>query len=172
MKMSKVGIFAVLAALAMAGTAEAAVKKKVSSSKAKKPVAAALLAPADDNQKFAADRVYYGQYDCEFKQKITLDKDDVNPGYVKLKYGKQAWTMKPELSMSGAVNMVDVKGGSKMLQIANKSMIFNTKTGQRMVDGCMSTEQTAMAQQLSQKPTTGSALFDAPEPAAVATPQQ
>ena len=88
----------------------------------------------------------YGNYACEFKQAIVIDRDTKNPGYVKLSYKKKGWTMKPVVSTTGAVRMEDVRGEALMLQIANKSMLLNPKSGQRMVDDCQTQGQQASAQ--------------------------
>lgn len=138
---------ALMAALIVSMPATAAVKK---AAKKAAPAAAAGLAAPSDEQKVAAERVIYGNYACEFNQSVSIARDDKNPGYVRLAHGKQSWTMRPEVSSTGAVNMIDVKGVAKMLQIANKSMLLNMKTGQRMVDGCLSDGQKAAALNLSQ----------------------
>ena len=49
--------------------------------------------------------------------------------------------MKPVLSSTGAVRLEDVRGESLMVQIAAKSMLLNTKTGQRIVDACIRPKQ-------------------------------
>ena len=142
MNISKLALL-LIATCAVSLPAAAATKKAA----AKKPAA---LAAADETQMAAAERVVYGNYACEFNKTVDIDRDAKNPGYVVLKHGKQAWTMKPEVSSTGAVNMVDVKGVAKMLQIANKSMLLNMKTGQRMVDSCLSDGQKTAAVQLPQ----------------------
>jgi uncharacterized membrane protein len=148
----------VVAALALcAGAAEAQTKKasakpssKTSTSSrtvkavapaAVVPVAAALPA-ANDEQMRAFGVAHLGQYDCEFNQKITVEKASTD-GYVNLKYQGQQWTMKPELSSTGALNMNDVKGRMRYLQIANKSMLMDSSVGRRVVDACQHDTQKA-----------------------------
>jgi hypothetical protein len=45
------------------------------------------------------------------------------------------------LSSTGAVRLEDVRGEALMVQIAAKSMLLNVKTGQRIVDACVSPKQ-------------------------------
>jgi uncharacterized membrane protein len=145
----------VVAALALcAGAAEAQTKKSAAkapskSSRAVKAVAPAAIAPAaaalptaNDEQMRAFGVAYLGQYDCEFNQKITVEKASTD-GYVNLKYQGQQWTMKPELSSTGALNMNDVKGRMRYLQIATKSMLMDASAGRRVVDACQHATQKA-----------------------------
>ena len=70
---------------------------------------------------------------------FTLDvaMNAKTPGYVDVKYKNSTFTMKPVLSSTGALRLEDVTGRTLMLQIANKSMLMDTKIGQRMVDNCV-----------------------------------
>jgi hypothetical protein len=128
---------------AMAQTAPA--KKPTASKAAKKAppkVAEPVpLAPATPEQVDAAQRVFYGAYDCEFKQTIDIEASTKNPSYVELKHGKAAYLMKPVLSSTGAIRLEDVRGDTLMVQIASKSMLLNVKTAQRIVDDCVSPKQ-------------------------------
>ena len=49
--------------------------------------------------------------------------------------------MTPEHTTTGAVRLEDKKNGMMWLQIANKSMLMNSKIGQRMVDNCVHPSQ-------------------------------
>jgi hypothetical protein len=49
--------------------------------------------------------------------------------------------MKPVLSSTGALRLEDVTGRTLMIQIANKSMLLDTKIGQRLLDDCVHPEQ-------------------------------
>lgn len=105
------------------------------------PAAAAaaplVLAPASAEQISAADQVHYGRYVCEQNQAIDIDRNDAHPGYANLKYKTQSWVMTPVLSRSGAIRLEDVRGETLLVQIAFKSMLMNTKSGQRLVDECV-----------------------------------
>jgi hypothetical protein len=135
------------AAAAEAQTTKAPAKPTSKTSKTSKavkaaaPVAAALPA-ANAEQMTAYNAAHLGTYDCEFNQKIMVEKAPAD-GYVNLKHKGQQWTMKPELSSTGALNMNDVKGKMRYLQIANKSMLMDTSVGRRVVDGCQHDKQKA-----------------------------
>ncbi|SHM89565.1 hypothetical protein [Rhizobacter sp. OV335] len=105
----------------------------------------ATLAQADQAQLDAAERTLYGPYECEFNQKIDVSINPKFPGYVDVAFGKKLFTMKPVSSSTGALRLEDVKGVALLLQIANKSMLMDTKVGQRLVDGCVHEKQRAAA---------------------------
>ncbi len=116
---------------------------KPSSRAAKKPVVV-VDAPVPDaapEQAKAAELVYYGAYDCEFSQTVTITQSAKHSAYVDVKHGKRDWLMKPVLSSTGAIRLEDVRGETLMVQIAAKSMLLNVKTAQRIVDDCISPKQ-------------------------------
>ena len=137
--------FALCAALPV--TAQTApVKKPAPAKVAKKapPKVAPEPAPpeaANAEQIDAAERVYYGVYDCEFKQIIDIVASQKYPSYVDVKHGKADYLMKPVLSSTGAIRLEDVRGETLMVQISSKSMLLNVKTAQRLVDECVSPKQ-------------------------------
>lgn len=106
---------------------------------AKKPVAPAPppLAKAEGEQLAAAAMTHFGDYACEFNQTLAVSATPANDGYVDVRFNKQTWTMKPVLSSTGALRLEDVKGQMLMLQIANKSMLMDSKIGHRIVDACV-----------------------------------
>jgi membrane-bound inhibitor of C-type lysozyme len=111
--------------------------KPVAKKAAKAAPAPVVLAEASQEQLAAADRTFFGPYACEFDQKIDVAMNAKTPGYVDVKYKNSTFTMKPVLSSTGALRLEDVTGRTLMLQIANKSMLMDTKIGQRMVDNCV-----------------------------------
>ncbi len=106
-----------------------------------KPVQPAPPPAAGAEQIDAAERVYYGVYDCEFKQSIDIAASPKYPSYVDVKHGKAAYLMKPVLSSTGAIRLEDVRGETLMVQISSKSMLLNVKTAQRIVDECVTPKQ-------------------------------
>lgn len=133
-------------AAAMAQTAVAKPTAKVSKPAAKaparKPVVAEVPLPtAEGEQLGAAAMTHFGDYACEFEQTVNVTVTPKNDGYVDVRYKAQTWTMKPVLSSTGALRLEDVKGRMLMLQIANKSMLMDTRIGQRLVDGCIHEKQ-------------------------------
>ena len=111
---------------------------------AKKPAkvpAAAALPAATPEQMAAAERTLVGPYACEFNQSVMVEPSPKSPGYIDVKHQKAVYTMKPVLSSTGALRLEDVKGGTLFLQIANKSMLMDTKAGKRLVDACIHDSQ-------------------------------
>ena len=93
-----------------------------------------------------ADRVHTGQAACEFNQVVDLDRIADRPGHFKLKFKNVSYTVVPEETTTGALRLEDKKAGIVWLQIPSKSMLMNSKIGQRMVDNCMHPEQRAAMQ--------------------------
>ena len=109
------------------------------------PAPAAFTVPdAQPDQVKAAELVFYGPYDCEFKQTVNITQSPKYSGYVDVKHGAKAWLMKPVLSSTGAIRLEDVRGETLMVQIASKSMLLNVKSAQRIVDDCVSPKQREM----------------------------
>ncbi|MDB5817390.1 MAG: hypothetical protein JWQ11_1030 [Rhizobacter sp.] len=115
--------------------------RKTAGGKPVPPPVVVVLPEASADQMAAAENIYYGAFECEFKQSIDIAKNAKFPGYVDVKYGKMEWTSVPVLSSTGALRLEDVKGESLVVQISSKSMLMNVKTGQRMVDDCVSPRQ-------------------------------
>ncbi len=97
----------------------------------------AALPVADEPQKAAADLVYYGRYVCDQKWQIHVERNSESPGYVDVRYQKDVWVMKPIASATGAVRLEDMRRQTLLVQIPSKSMLLNTRTGQRLVDSCV-----------------------------------
>lgn len=105
--------------------------------------AAALIPAADAGQLSAMQMVMLGTSQCEFNQQIHVSENLQHPGYVDLAYKKKRWLMKPVLSPTGALRLEDVGAEALLIQIRNKSMLMNQRTGQRLVDGCIHPKQQA-----------------------------
>jgi hypothetical protein len=136
---------------APAANAKPAVKHPATKSRVKPAPAKAVLPPpppppladASEEQMVAVERAYLGTYDCEFKQSISITRN-TKQGYLDVMWQKDVFTMKPVLSSTGALRLEDVTGRALMIQIANKSMLMDTKIGQRLVDECIHPEQRAI----------------------------
>ena len=160
---------AVVIAGALAAPADAdAAKRTRSSAKASKkkkeepPAVDVPVAEADAEQIKAAELVYYGKYECEFKQSLDIVHSPKHAAYAEVKSGKAVWLMKPVLSSTGAVRLEDVKGETLMVQIASKSMLLNVKSAQRVVDDCVGEKQREMILASKASPALGAALLMAP----------
>jgi hypothetical protein len=116
--------------------------KPVSKAAKAAPVAAAAAAVAmSPSQLETAKRVHTGACACEFDQQVNVDPIDGKPGMFKVAHKGQNYTMVPEDTTTGAVRLEDKKAGVMWLQIANKSMLMNTRAGSRMVDNCVHAAQ-------------------------------
>jgi hypothetical protein len=128
---------------------------------------AAVPPAATPEQVVAASRVYYGEYTCEFNQSVSIAADPKYPSYVDVRHLKASYVMKPVVSETGAIRLEDVSGETLMVQIANKSMLLNVKTGHRVVDDCQSADQqrfnsSAKAAQSANAGATSGSMFNAP----------
>ena len=159
-----------------AAPAKPAAKATRPVAKATKPVkpvakkAAPVVVPlpkAEGEQLAAAALTHFGDYACEFDQTVTVGVTPLNDGYVDVRFKAQTWTMKPVLSTTGALRLEDVKGQMLMLQIANKSMLMDTKIGHRILDGCVHEKQRLAIAAAALLPA-AAGLLQAPEPAASA----
>ncbi len=97
----------------------------------------------NQNQLDIAARVLTGKADCEFDQSVDVQPIEGRPGFFKVGYRNASYTMTPEETTTGAVRLEDKRAGVMWLQIPSKSMLMNSKIGQRMVDACMHSEQRA-----------------------------
>ena len=102
------------------------------------PAAAAALSPS---QISTAERVLTGKVHCEFDQAVDIAAVNGKSGYFNVGFKGKTYTMVPEATTTGAIRLEDKKNGMMWLQIANKSMLMNTKAGQRMVDNCQHPSQ-------------------------------
>jgi len=90
-----------------------------------------------------AARVLTGDAECEFNQKVSVQPVENHPGHFHVGFKKATYRMTPQETTTGAVRLEDRKAGIVWLQIPAKSMLMNSKIGQRMVDACTHAEQRA-----------------------------
>ncbi len=139
---------------AFAQTATPAAKPKAAV--AKKPVkhSAEPVSATNDNlnpvQLTLADRVLTGVADCEFKEKVDVEKIPGHNGNFKVTFDHKTYVMVPEETTTGAIRLVDLSGAVVWIQIPLKSMLMNQKEHHRLVDGCQEDEQ-RIAVESSQK---------------------
>jgi hypothetical protein len=108
---------------------------------AAKPAAQQQHAALSADQLSTADRVLTGQSRCEFDQSVNVAAVPNQKGWFNVEYKGKSYQMAPESTTTGAVRLEDKKNGMMWLQIANKSMLMNSKIGQRMVDNCVHPSQ-------------------------------
>ncbi len=120
------------------------------------PVPAEIdLPPAEGEQNAAAAMAHYGDYQCEFSQKLVVSMNPKHDGYLDVRFGNRLYTMKPVLSSTGALRLEDVRGQMLVVQIATKSMMMDTKAGKRVVDDCKHENQVAAAASMAAAPGIG-----------------
>lgn len=147
-------VFAAAPAAAADAAAPAAAKvkakKKVSESRQQLQDAAKGLALATatvetitQTQLDIAARVLTGSAQCEFNQRVEVDPVDGRPGFFKVGFNGRQYLMTPQETTTGAVRLEDKAGGAMWLQIPAKSMLLDTRIGQRLVDSCTQAEQRA-----------------------------
>ena len=140
--LSTIAIAAALSVASFASMAETAAKPVKKAAKPAPAAVAAEPAAASPAQLAAAERVYYGTYNCELDKTVQVSTLPKFPGYAELRFGKSVYMMKPVESTTGAIRLEDVKGETLVVQIAAKSMLLNVRTGQRLLDGCVSDKHT------------------------------
>ena len=180
-RLSTLGFAVALCAASFVSQAQtAAPAAKAPAAKKAAPVAvAADPVAATPAQLAAADRVFYGTYLCEFDKSVQVSSLPKFPGYAELRFGKSVYVMKPVASETGAIRLEDVKGETLVIQIANKSMLLDTKLGQRVVDECVHETQraataaaaAAAAAAASRPAGAGSLQAPAPGPAPASAPE-
>lgn len=109
-----------------------------------------------------AERVYVGQLPCELGASVSLVADTKAPGYFTVQGKNFKYRMFPVPTTTGTVRLEDRKAGAVWLQMGNKSMLMNQKSGTRLADECMSPAQVAVAEALKLNPATS--VLDAPRP--------
>lgn len=92
-----------------------------------------------------ASQIYTGRLQCELGQVVMLLPLQDSPGRFQLTLKKQKYLMTPVLTPTGALKLEDQKLGAFWIQLGNKSMLFNSKQGQRMADECQGPGQLAVA---------------------------
>ncbi len=130
-----------LAGFSVLGTVslDAAASKRT----AKAPAKEAPLPELSAEQQANGERVLLGAQACEFDQTVTVQPHTEPKGYFDVAYKGKTYVLAPEPTTTGAIRLEDKKNGLVWIQIANKSMLMNSKKGQRVVDNCVHPSQKA-----------------------------
>ncbi len=115
------------------------------------PMPASELALEQD-QKMLAEQVHTGRMACELGNSVYVSVDAQNPGHFHVQMNKHTFHMSPVVSATGAIRLEDPHAGAMWLQLSNKSMLMNSKLGQRMADECQSPDQMAVAEAMKLAP--------------------
>ena len=119
-------------------------------------------APVQSVQAVAPEvgEVHTGHMVCELGNAVTVTPDPQQPARFVVQMKKHTYLMTPVQTTTGAVRLEDTYAGAVWLQLPNKSMLMNSKLGQRMADECQSEHQMAEAHRMKLDPPPG--LLDAP----------
>ncbi len=108
--------------------------------------------PMAQDSKVVAEQVHTGRMVCELGNSVSVTADPQNPGHFHLQMNKSTFHMSPVVSATGAIRLEDSHAGAMWLQLSNKSMLMNSKLGQRMADECQSPDQMAVAEAMKLSP--------------------
>jgi hypothetical protein len=127
------------------------------------PVAAPMTASnvaVDEHRTVVAEQVHTGHMVCELGNSVTVTPDTQAQGSFFVQMRQHRYHMTPVVSATGAIRLEDTQAGAMWLQLPNKSMLMNSKLGQRMADECQSPAQMAVAEAMKSGPP--STLLDGP----------
>lgn len=99
-----------------------------------------------------AQRIEVGRIPCELGAFVTVEADLLAPGYFDISGKKFKFRMTPVVTSTGAIRLEDAAAGAVWLQLSNKSMLMNHKTGSRMADECRTQAQVAVADAMLKNP--------------------
>jgi hypothetical protein len=119
------------------------------------PMAAAAATVAAPQAQTAAPEVgevHTGRMVCEMGNAVTVTPDHQQPARFIVQMKKNTYYMTAVETTTGAVRLEDAQAGAMWLQLPNKSMLMNSKLGQRMADECQSDHQTTVAHRMKLDP--------------------
>ncbi len=144
---------------AIAQTAKKSAKNSAKNSAKPAPQAAAKPAAAPMNltqeQISLAQNVVTGSFPCGDGRSVSISADTKVNGAFDVSFGGSKYDVAPMPTKSGALRLEDTKTGFVLMQLANKSMLFNEKQGRRLADDCVSPAQQAFADNMKANPTAG-----------------
>lgn len=114
--------------------------------------AEAALTPAE---LAIAQRVESGLIQCELGAAVTVTADAATPGFFDIHGKKFRFRMVPVVTSTGAIRLEDTRAGAVWLQLSNKSMLMNQKTGSRLADACVTPAQALVAAAMEKVPLPG-----------------
>lgn len=119
------------------------------------PIAAAAATVAAPQVQTAAPEVgevHTGRMVCELGNSVTVTPDPQLASRFIVQMKKNTYYMTAVETTTGAVRLEDAQAGAMWLQLPNKSMLMNSKLGQRMADECQSDHQTTVAHRMKLDP--------------------
>jgi hypothetical protein len=104
--------------------------------------------------------VHVGRMVCELGNAVSVTPDASRLGTYWVQMRQHRYHMTPVATSTGAVRLEDKQAGAMWLQLPHKSMLMNSKIGQRMADECQSAHQLEVATRMKSGPP--STLLDGP----------
>lgn len=142
--------------------AKSTAKRPAVSKKAAKPVAApvevAEPGEIEPDRMAVVPMVLRGESSCEFGHKVQVVEHPSLPGRFLLEYRGIKHVLTPQPTTTGVVRLEDKRSGMIWLQVPVKSMLMDSRRGQRLADNCMHATQTAELTAAQQTPPEQSAL--------------
>jgi hypothetical protein len=99
-----------------------------------------------------AERIEVGHIPCELGASVSVVADAHVRGYFDVQINKLKFRMAPMVTSTGAIRLEDPEAGAVWLQLSNKSMLMNQKTGTRLADACTSPAQLVVAEAMIKNP--------------------
>jgi hypothetical protein len=96
--------------------------------------------------------VYLGRFPCEANQIVSLQEVPNAPGQYLLHFKKFKFKLVAVSTHSGVVRLEDPFSGATWVQLNSKSMLMDSRRGQRLVDDCQHPTQKAMAEAMKTTP--------------------
>ncbi len=123
-----------------ASSKSAAAKATASKAAAKKPVVikvtnSAFVMQSDEVQGLAG-LFKGGKFNCEFNNSVTITPNQTHLGYFTLTHKGSAANVLVVPTNTGALRLENKASGFVWLQLPTKSMLMNSKIGQRLADDC------------------------------------
>ena len=104
------------------------------------------------SQAAVTNDVHVGRMVCELGNAVSVTPDASQPGRYWVQMRQHRFHMTPVTTTTGAVRLEDTHAGAMWLQLPHKSMLMNSKLGQRMADECQSEHQVATAHAMKLNP--------------------
>ena len=96
--------------------------------------------------------VFLGRFPCEANQIVSLQEVPNAPGQYLLHFKKFKFKLVAVSTYSGVVRLEDPFTGATWVQLNSKSMLMDSRRGQRLVDDCQHPSQKAMAEAMKTTP--------------------
>jgi hypothetical protein len=99
-----------------------------------------------------AEQVHTGRFPCGMGSQVIVQVDRKVLGQFILEHKGVSYHVKPIKTSTGAIRLEDEIKGAVWLQLTNKSMLMNSKLGQRLADECRSPAQSAVNEAMKLSP--------------------